>query len=127
MNITAIHSVGPLDGRHAIIVPDMQDRDDAEALAQTLSDHFIEAWKAMHPGEEVNVAAVVPLIVFGPDVRFAADETLRQTVELYVAHTENLIERMHQLECEHEHTSIEVAPDESTEYVVCNECRKVIR
>jgi hypothetical protein len=58
---------GPLDGRHIIVIPDAEDEDPEmlESIVQSVIDHFSRAWQALNPGEEIDAAAVVPLILFG--------------------------------------------------------------
>lgn len=56
---------GPIDGRHVIVLPDEHEPEVMEDLHKAISQHFIDVWRAMNPGEDIDAAAVVPLIVFG--------------------------------------------------------------
>jgi hypothetical protein len=60
---------GPLDGRHIIVLPDDTDAETFDAVTDAIVQHFADAWQATHPGESIDAAAVVPMVMFGEHIR----------------------------------------------------------
>ena len=74
-------SVGPLDGRHLIIVPKgMLLNDELRRYADAISMHFLDAHRVVHPdGCKCPAAAIVPMLIEGVIV---ADNTGDLRVEV---------------------------------------------
>jgi hypothetical protein len=94
--------------------------------AQTLMSGNIASHFGISNGEANEAAGDLATFLYARGytlVQNETPETLELRVEMLEAHSENLIQRMYQAECDHESTTYMEDPH-GNEYMVCEDCGK---